>query len=261
MAKGATKQKKGAKKGRGHKTSMFRSVADKASCTVTRTLTPVNANQMYAYDAIRLADYTRASGIAQYYQRFRITGVTLTWKPVFDTYALNVGAPAVGFQKPNLYYIIDKNGSLPDNVTLEALKQSGAKVRALDEKPVPVHWKPAVLEENQAGAPGFAGPSGYKTSPWLSTNQQNANPGLWVPNSTNHQGIKFYIEQSGNGGSQYSIPFPLDITVEFEFIKPMIGNLISSTPALGLSYAELDNSPDGIVGGSDGITSKTIVVA
>lgn len=241
------KRQAGAKRVYRKKTRMFKSVRDIASCTVVRTLTPSNTNQMYSFDTINLVDYDRASAIAQNYQRFRITGVTVTWKPVYDTYA-----QGGTFSKANLYYIIDKTGSIPDNVTLESLKQSGARVRALDEKPISVRWRPSVLEENQSSQPlvaTFPGPSGYKTSPWLATNQNASNPGVWTANSTNHLGIKFYIEQAGNS----TIPIPMDIKVEFQFIKPLLASL-SSTPALGLSYAKLDASPDGVEGGSDGIT-------
>lgn len=234
------------------KTRMYKSVRDIASCSVVRTLTPANANQIYSFDTIRLSDYQRAVAVAANYQRFRITGIKLTWKPVFDTYAL----PTVGgYAKPNLYYIIDKSGSIPDNVTLEGLKQSGAKVRAIDEKPISVRWRPSVLTENQAydGQTTFSGPSGYKTSQWLSTNQNNTNSTAFVANQTNHLGIKFYIEQQGNGGQQVATPFPMDIEVEFQFIKPMIAGLVSSLGALGISYATVDNSPDGVVGGTDGV--------
>lgn len=232
---------------------MYKSVRDVAGCSVTRTLTPANANQIYSFDTIRLTDFQRAAQIAQNYQRFRITGVRLTWKPVFDTYAL----PSVGgYAKPNLYYIVDKSGSIPDNVTLEGLKQAGAKVRAIDEKPISVKWRPSVLTENQAydGQTTFSGPSGYKTSPWLSTNQNNTNSTAFNANQTNHLGIKFYIEQQGNGGQQVATPFPMDIEVEFQFTKPMIAGLVGAMSAMGISYPAVDASPDGVEGGSDGVS-------
>ena len=34
--------------------------------------------------------------------------------------------------------MIDKAGAIPTNITLEGLKQMGAKPQALDEKPVPM---------------------------------------------------------------------------------------------------------------------------
>lgn len=231
----------------------YRTVRDIASCSVTNTLVEANANQMYAIDNTKLSDFSRAVQIAQGYQRFRITGVKLTVKPTLDTYAIT--AAGAIYQKPNLYYVVDKTGSLPDNITLASLKQAGARSRVLDEKPFTIRWRPSVLTENQAsvgGGPTFAGPSGYKTSPWLSTNQNSTNPGVWAPNETNHCGIKFYIEQVGNGGSQVAINFPMDLTVEFQFTKPLWQSLTSS-PAKTIEYKAYNDSPDGVVGGADGI--------
>lgn len=249
MAKGKSK-KPAAKKAR-----MFKTVPDKASCSVTATLAASNANQIYSFDTIQLAQFQRAAGIAQYYQRFRIVGVTVTWKPVLDTYT--VTPAGIPYAKPNLYYMVDKSGSIPDNVTLEGLKQAGAKVKVLDERPAHVSWKPSVLEENQAviaGGATFAGPSGFKTSPYLSTNQNTTNIGAWQPNNTNHLGLKFYIEQAGNGTTSAAFAYPTEMTVEFEFIKPMIGGLVGAGSAMGLQFATIDASPDGVEGGSDGIT-------
>lgn len=248
-----TKTKAKGKKGGMKKTAMYKSVSDRASCSVTRTLTPVNANQAYDLPNINLAAFARAAGIAQYYQRFRITGVQFTIKPVIDTVAITAGG--VVYSKANFYHVVDKTGSLPDGITLEGLKQSGAIVKALDERPINVRWRPAVLAENQAGlAPAFAGPSGYSISPWLSTNQQANAAGAFAPNVTNHLGLVFYVEQQGNGGTNIATPFPCEITVEFEFTKPMIGNLTGVAPTVGATFAAIDASPDGVEGGSDGLT-------
>lgn len=235
---------------KGRRRGGLNGVREYASCSVNRTVEENNANQMYSFDTIKLEDYTRAVQIAQSYQRFRIKKVTLTFKPIFDTYSAT-GATAL--QKPNLYYLIDKMGALPDNVTLEDLKQAGAVSKAFDEKPIYVSWRPSVLIENQASqavGPTFPGPSGYRISPWLATNQNASNGGAWVANTTNHLGIKFYIEQQNNGGAT-AFTMPMDIKVEFEFCKAVWANL-SSTPALGLVYKQPNHSPDGVEGGADG---------
>lgn len=217
-------------------------VVDKASCSVTRTLAPVRNNLMYSFDSIALADYDRAVSVARNYQRFRMSGVKVTWKPTFDTYS-----PATPNQKPFLYYMIDKSGSVPDNVTLEGLKQMGARPRALDEKPISVIWKPAVLGESRINA-GIPQAANYLTSPWLSTNQNPTSPLAWNPSDVSHQGIKFFIEQQG--AEQF---FTMEIEVQFEFIKPLFPTL-SAVPAGRLVYAILDASPDGVEGGADGLT-------
>jgi len=216
-------------------------VADKASCSVVRTLTKATTNQMYAYNTFRLADYQRAVNIAGSYQRFRITGIKLTFKPEYDTFSAGAGTT-----KPFLYYIIDKSGSLPDNITLEGLKQSGARPHAFDEKPLVVRWRPSVLNEVQNGAGTTIG-AGYKVSPILSTDATPANVGVWTPSDVNHLGIKWYMETAGSG-----LDVNIEAEVQFEFFKPIYPQL-SSAPAKGLEYAVLNDSPDGIVGGGDGV--------
>lgn len=224
-------------------TGQTRSIKDYASCSVVRTLADVyQNNQMYSFDGFQLADFDRAVAIARNYQRFKMTGIKVTWKPVFDTYS-----PATANQKPNLYYMIDKNGSIPDTVTLEGLKQAGARPRALDEKPISVFFKPAVLGESRINA-GIPQASTYVVSPWLSTAQNPTSPGAWNPSEVSHQGIKWYIEQAGAVQKVY-----VEIEIQFKFVKPLFPTL-AAQPAVGLQYAVLDNSPDGIEGGQDGQT-------
>jgi len=218
-------------------------VSDFASRTVIRTLTPAQTNQNYSFTSFALQDFDAAVGIAKQYQHYRMTGITLRMKPAYDTYS-----QATLLQKPNLYYIIDKAGAIPDNFTLEALKQSGARPFAFDEKPRAITWRPSVLTEdlNIAGA---ASATQYKVSPWLSTNGNATNPGAWVPSAVAHQGIKWYIEQAGGNSTVL-----LEVEIQFQFKKALYP-LLSGTPSIGLTYATLDNSPDGVEGGSDGITS------
>lgn len=248
MAKGKKSSKpRAAGKRRGYgrrRAGKVRNVNDYASLSVTRSLTQVNSGQLYFFNDIQLADFQRAVQVAQGYQKFRISGVTLMIKPNLDSYiSVAAGSP----QKPYLYYMIDKSASIPLNVTLEGLKQMGAKPIALDERPVKMTWKPAVLTAD-ALSPVAIGPSQYKVSPWLSTNANTLNPGAWVPSSVAHQGIKFFIEQVGQ-----LTQFNLEIQLQFEFAKPLLPAL-AAISGTSLTYAEIDASPDGIVGGSDGMS-------
>lgn len=249
MARTKTGAKRRNTKPRARKAGKRRSKAmsqpDMARCSVTRTLSGGVTNQMFAYGDFNLASYDRARGIAQYYQRYRITGIKITWKPEYDTFALNPAGPNVA--KPNIYYMIDKSGSIPNNVTLEGLKQAGAKPHAFDEKPFSVQWKPSVLNEVQTFGLLSAG-AGYKISPLLSTDANPNNIGAWTPSSVNHLGIKWYIEcAGGNLGVNH------EVEVQFEFYKAVMPSL-AAVPAKGLAYAVIDQSPDGVEGGTDGIT-------
>lgn len=241
-AKKMHRKRKVAKKSVPKRRSTTRNVSEFASCSVTRSLEVVNNNTMYAFDGFILADFQRAVAIAENYQRYRITGVKVTWKPTFDTYS-----PATANQKPNLYYMIDKSGSIPDNVTLEGLKQCGARPRALDEKPLSVVFKPSVLGESRANA-GIPQASNYIISPWLSTHDNPTAPGVWNPSRISHQGLKWYIEQVGAPQQFY-----VEVELQFQFMKPLFPTL-AAVPARGLQYAVLDASPDGVEGGTDGIT-------
>lgn len=198
---------------------------------------------MFSYDNFQLADFPRAVQVAQAYQRFRIAGIRVTWKPAYDTYQEGVGV----FQKPNLYYMVDRSGAIPDGVTLEALKQAGARPKAFDEKPISILFKLGVLggELNLAGAQSAAG---YKVSPLLSTNANATLANPWAPSTVAHQGLKWFMEQPGGNSTVY-----VEVEINFEFYKP-IWQSLSSTPAQTLQFATLDASPDGIEGGADGIT-------
>lgn len=217
-------------------------VGDYASCTVIRTVEPTSTttNQGYAWDNFALQDYDRAVAIGKQYQHYRITGISVHIRPAYDTFSSAL-AP---LQKPNLYYMIDKSGSVPSNFTLEALKQMGARPHVFDEKPVTISWRPSVLTEdlNLANA---ASAGQYKVSPWLSTNANATNPGAWVASTIAHQGLKWYIDQPGGTSTCY-----VDIEVQFQFKKPLMP-LLAAEPARGLTYATIDDSRDGIVGGND----------
>jgi len=216
-------------------------LTEQATLSCTRTLAEVPGNAMYQMSNFALADFPRAVAVARAYQHFRITGIKLTWKPSFDSYggfALN--------QKPNLYYMIDKGATIPLAITLEGLKAMGAKPRAFDEKPTSVMWKPSVLAETQ----GLLGPvaSSYKISPWLITNS-NPDAGVWNPSSIQHNGIFWYIETPGALQT-----IRLEVELQFQFKKPLIDRALAAVPAQPVPYAVEDASPDGVEGGTDGIT-------
>lgn len=246
-------RRRGPKKGkarrarRGGKNS---NVPDMASLSVKRSFqTPqgqpgFNPNALYSLMNVQLLDYPRAVQVAAAYQHYRIKKVSVTFKPSFDTFA------AAGASKPNLYWMVDKSGAIPTNATLEALKQMGARPKQLDENNIIVSYSPSVLESVMyaSGGLGAASSSKYKVSPWLTTTAQNVSPGVFVANAVDHLGLYWYVDQLISVGSQYTI----EVEVQFQFKKPLI-NLIGATEALKAEVATINDSPDGIVGGGDGI--------
>lgn len=251
MAKGKGMRKgkgKGRGKGRkGGRAKRSNNLKDFASCSVKRTITaaggnPFVVNTMYEVHNIQLQDYTRAAIIGSAYQFFRIKNVAITYKIGYDTYQAGAGAAT----RPNFYYMIDKSQSIPLTITLEGLKQMGARPKVVDNKPFTVDWAPTVLTED-ASTVGPATPAQYKVSPWLNTNA--ANLGAYVASQVAHNGIYWYAQMDATGGVGYN--YSAEIEIQFEFKKPLWTLNPSSVNATGISFAQYNSSPDGIVGGAD----------
>lgn len=224
-------------------------VPDIASCSVKRTMVATgggqfNVNQMYELMNTQLQDYPRAVQIARAYQHYRIKSIKITYKPTADTFV--VGGPA---SKPRLYYMLDKSGSIPTGITLEGLKGMGARPKNFDENNQTVTWSPSVLEAvaYAGGGVGAASTSKYTISPWLSTNANSVDP-IWNASAVDHLGIYWYVDMLVGGGLQYAV----EVEVQFQFKKPL-APLTTGLPAIKAVAAELNDSPDGVVGGGDGI--------
>lgn len=201
-------------------------VPDKASCSVVVPLADINTNVAYNFETFRLSDSARASAISKGYQQYRIANIRLTWKPLYDTYAPGgVG----GVTKPVLYHMVDAARAIPDTFTLANLKEMGVRPRSLDEKPIQVNWKPAVLIDTPT-----VGASVVRYAPWLTTNENATVPGAsWAPSAVQHAGIKFFIE-SADGAT--NTPVEIQVEYQIEFKKPNWSSS-SSTEALGMVLA------------------------
>lgn len=244
------------KYGKGKKTGLrrrtfkpARNVSDFASCSENQSITPpaggnFTTNTMYSLRNIRLSQFVRAPSVAVSYQHYRIKKVTLILKPTYDTFQQAVGGPS----KCRGYYMIDKAGALPNNPTLEALKQMGAKPINFDEKPIMISWRPSVLEGAYDTVTTTVLQSRYRISPWLSTpDTPITNPDSALASDIAHLGVFFYVDQLFGGGLQYTC----ELACEFEFKKPCVPRSSGAPVALDAVPAIRDNSPDGIVGGGD----------
>jgi len=194
-----------------------KNVPEIASCSEVFLTADATSNTMYGPNTLGLDQFKRASGIARQYQEYRITNIKYTFKPQFDTFAVNTDA-ATALRIPHLYYMIDKAQSLPLNTTLATLRSMGAKPRRFDDKDIVVSWAPGVQLAVNAGA--LAGTlSKPMISPWLST---NANPDAsWTPSSTDHAGIYFQLDAGvlpGDGTYEYGV----EVECQFQFRKPML---------------------------------------
>jgi len=223
-----------------------RNAAERASCSEVLTLQNGTVNTMYANRAFQLADFPRAAAIAANYASFKIAKISMKFKPLSDTYIPGVGAAGV----PYHYHQLDKSGAMPSTTTLENLKQMGAKPKRFDDKTLTISWRPTVLTADLtlAGVGAVAG-SQYKVSPTLSTNANAGNPAAgWSPSVVDHLGLFWYVDQSNGTGNQYEV----EVEVQFYFMRPLV-KATGQVPASELAYAVKNESPDGIVGGNDGI--------
>jgi len=218
-------------------------VRDQASLSCVRTLADANNNTMYNLSNFALADFPRAVTAARAFQFFRMKSIKLTYKPQYDTYGVGLG----GASKPSLYYMIDKGATIPSGTTLEGLKNMGARPRSFDEKPISVTWTPAVLQASQSLLGDI--PASYKISPWLSTNSV-PDSAVWNPSQVQHNGIFWYMWTQ----SAPLVAYSMEVEIQFEFKKPLLDRPTTTILARTLPYAVMDASPDGIEGGSDGLT-------
>lgn len=210
-------------------------------------MTASTVNTMYSLFNTQLSQFPRAVNVAQSYQHYKIKNIILRVKGSFDTY-MNTGN---AYQKPYFYYMIDKSGSIPQNVTLEGLKQMGAKPRALDEKALTVSWSPSVLEFTATQVTTQVGlPNKYKISPWLSTADRVAT-NTWVPSSVDHLGI-FWGAFAGLTGVADPITYDVEVEVQFQFKKPITIVAPGAQTAIPAVFATPNDSVDGVVGGPDG---------
>lgn len=190
-------------------------VAEFASCSEVRKLADGTSSIVYGPNVIDLVAFTRASSIAQNYQEFRITNVTWTFKPQFDTFPVTTDA-ATAIRVPQLLYIIDKRGAVTSAPTIAQMEQMGAKSYRFDNRNIRVSYKPSV-SLLAVDNPGTANPGVQRTSPWISTNQSVNGP--WTASQVDHRGIWFVMDAGalpGDGTYEYSV----DVEVQFQFRKP-----------------------------------------
>lgn len=194
---------------------------DIASCSDNVGFFSVLPNTVYALSNAALTNSQRAQAIAKGYQFYRLAKVEVKWKPYADTYASGVGANTV----PTLYYKVDKANTFPNSTTLANLKTAGAKPRRLDDKNLSVSWVPAVhvgSDDGNAGGPTTTLETAalVKSGPWITTNANAGGAGPWVPNSVDHRGLIFAVEQLNAPGSGTGV-CSCEVIVHYEFKAPL----------------------------------------
>lgn len=186
-----------------------------ATCRVNQSFALMNPNTVYTNYNAQLSSFPRAINIAQGYQFYRIKRITYKFSPLSDTFAAGAGATV-----PYLYFMIDRLQTYQNATSAAQLRAVGAKPRRVDDKIITWSYTPSVKVGTYDSLPP-AGQSStqftqYKMSPWLSC-RDNEGPGaVWNPDSTDHLGCVWLLENSGGSPVQYKC----ERIIEFEFKKP-----------------------------------------
>jgi len=185
---------------------------DFASATEQYSLA-ITAGSVYDF-TFNLQDLVRTNGLADVYQYYRITGVELRFKPLYDTFVAQPNSSSTAI--PYLYFQYDKSGALT-NLNAAGFEEIGTKAIRLDDKTLIRKWKPSILMEGEAGV----GISSFKVSPWLPTHiASNGNKNDQV----DHYGALFYISKtSAADGAVYDV----DVRINVQYRKPLA--VMSST--------------------------------
>lgn len=217
MAKGKVRK---SQKKRGGKS---RRIAKQQMATVKQTLSFKPGTQVFntiytIYNAA-LSNSTRAMKVAEAYQEYRINKVVIKWKPQQDTFAGGTTGSI-----PYLHYVVDKKGTFQNvpGLNFRSLRETGCKILRFDDKTLSLTIRSAVLTAvttDTYNANANLQFTSTKISPWLSTNNSPLPSGPWTPNSVDHGGIVYGIEQD-NVGSTGNLRFDCDIEVYYQFRKP-----------------------------------------
>lgn len=218
--KGAKKSKRTARPRRAVRKNA-RTVPEKASLTVTRAFSLLTTNQTYRLYDVQLSQYARAVNVAKGYGLYRVKNVKLQLSPLADTFQAGGGTTI-----PYAYFQVDRTRELENIRTATEFKQLGCKPRRVDDKIVLFQYKPSVLNpslDNAAAATGAF--NQYKIAPWLRCRDEAGVPGVWNPDTTDHLGCVFLIENAGGA----DINMKMEVVVEFEFMKPAHPMTITET--------------------------------
>lgn len=200
-----------------------------ASMSETKEYLPgsgLTVNSIYNFSDLQLAQFPRASTVAEGYQQFRITRVKFQVTPLLDTFAAG-GAT----QTPYLFWVINRTGQNYAGLNKAWFIANGAKPLRFDDKTITIQYAPAVvLDAVEAGTPGVGNQANVsKTKTWLSCNKEAFTGAPFAPSQTSHCG-HFMTVQSENSTQEMS--YKVLVTVEFQFKKPSAPNLGSDTQPL-----------------------------
>lgn len=145
---------------------------------------------------VRLTDYVRAVAMASLFQEYKILKVKYTLKPAYNVYQASNDAPGLPHkvaQLPEMYYMIDKSGSLTTSILASgsSFRQMGAKPYKFTSNKV-VSFTPCVNLQSSDELPAIV-----KSAPWISTsNDAISHLGFWFrADASNTLNNNFYTAE------------------------------------------------------------------
>lgn len=177
-------------------------------------------------DSFIIGDLTRAPLIAQNFQYYRITNITMRFKPQADTFQFSGGANII----PSMYFLYDRANTLPE-LNAQEFEDLGAKPIRFDDKIIVKKLKPSVVLIDNAPVGGGLLPANVTYTPWLPC---SANPaGNFVLNNIDHHGVVYFIEKVN---ANDATPYDCDITYTVQFKAPAVKGSESSTKKRSLKF-------------------------
>lgn len=189
-------------------------VPEWATMSETTDFGQLNVGTYYNISDVQLAQFPRASNVAQGYAQFRIKSIKFTYQPLLDTF------PSTGnTQVPYLVWKINREGNSFAGLSYDWFLQNGSKPIRFDDKSVSVSYRPSVIfDAVEAGAPGVGNQSSApKINQWLTTNKDPYTPGF-APSQTSHAGHLVLVTSPG---SAVEMAYRMTATAEFQFKKPL----------------------------------------
>lgn len=225
------KRAKAGRRGLGKKVNRRFAKAEFASAKQIQLYQPMAINTVYFEHNINLGQFDRLKMIAQAYQYYRITKITLRFRPVADTYT---SGSATAGSLPYLYWLIDKGENF-NGLTFNQMRDAGARPIRFDEKTLTVSWRPTVLDgvKDDTVMANALGYQKWINAPWLATSQDAGNlppnPNLFNVSTVPHHGIIFGILQN-NVPSAGPTQWYLEREIQVQFRKPRVAYSVNENP-------------------------------
>jgi len=192
---------------------------DHSSLQESYVVDTMNTQTIYNLNTA-LSTYTRASHVAQMYQEYKITKVTILIKPNLDTY--NTGGVVV----PQLYFLPVRDGSTVFTYT-DFFKNGVKPTTFAKDANHSFSYRPSIIYAGE----GDAGRNTIvKTSPWLNTDF-TVGAGSFSPNPTLHYGASWIALAAPFATGAVNIA-SFEVRVNFKFRKPAYQTISAHNDAI-----------------------------